>query len=868
MHRSTPWSRPAPTTSAAASRCAARCRPRPAAASAPSSSSTTSARCRPGPDDNHDVRPHPHIGLATVTYLFEGAMLHRDSTGVVQRIEPGAINWMSAGRGIVHSERTPDDLRGRDAPQPRPATVGGAAGRPTRRARRRFAHTAGGGACPALEVGGARLRLLVGEAFGERSPVRPASPTLFIDVRCRPATPSRCRRPTERALYGVDGALHARRRAGAGADPGRARGRAKNRWCRPRPTCAWPWSAANRSARASSGGTSSPAAKAPHRRRRPTTGPPGASPPCLARPSSSRCPSGADERASISTLPASTSRRRRPASRPLGPVALERGRHRQRHHRRHDADRRRLARPEALLQRQEGTEGQHRAGQRQVGQRQPPRHGRPARRRAAAAGKGDQRRRCRRPRPGPSPGPARTAGHGRRCGWPPARRPSTAPPRRRVKARPRSAVGAAATVASSGAKISATPATPSAPPAMKRRLSGVRHSAPGAQAGEQRRGRITHRHQARGHMALGVVDAQVGQAVHEHALQRQRRLLRARPKVQPLAAPGGQRQHRRRGEREACRHAVLRRHAGQLVDDGVPGRAPDQHRHGEQLPGRQTGHRAAPCRIRRRSVACTRCPGRAAAGRCPRARSRSCRRSRRRHARIGAEAGQRAAGFGPGSAAGRVDVRDLAARAGLDQPQPHRAVVGRRSASSSRWSSSKGCRPVEHQVRRGSARMATGAGRRPARRRFSSASDAGEVTSSAKPSANAVSASVSPVQRRSDRRRSSGSKRTSARRAAEEVAEPLRRQRAHVVGLDDVVPDAHPGRRLRPRPAPGAAPACRARAAPCRQPRSVGCDQRQARQFALGQHLALRRRPPSRRGRARDRSRPAAPRAARARRRT
>src|SRR5512139_2317924 len=65
------------------------------------------------PGDDHDVRPHPHIGLATVTYLFEGAMLHRDSLGCVQRIEPGAINWMTAGRGIVHSERTPEDLRGR-----------------------------------------------------------------------------------------------------------------------------------------------------------------------------------------------------------------------------------------------------------------------------------------------------------------------------------------------------------------------------------------------------------------------------------------------------------------------------------------------------------------------------------------------------------------------------------------------------------------------------------------------------------------------------------------------------------------------------------------------------------------------------------
>jgi redox-sensitive bicupin YhaK (pirin superfamily) len=64
------------------------------------------------PGANHDVRPHPHIGLATVTYLFEGAMMHRDSLGSAQRIEPGAINWMTAGRGIVHSERAPEDLRG------------------------------------------------------------------------------------------------------------------------------------------------------------------------------------------------------------------------------------------------------------------------------------------------------------------------------------------------------------------------------------------------------------------------------------------------------------------------------------------------------------------------------------------------------------------------------------------------------------------------------------------------------------------------------------------------------------------------------------------------------------------------------------
>src|SRR5437868_9422668 len=63
------------------------------------------------PGKGLDVRPHPHIGLATVTYLFEGEILHRDSLGTVQPIRPGDVNWMTAGRGIVHSERTPSELR-------------------------------------------------------------------------------------------------------------------------------------------------------------------------------------------------------------------------------------------------------------------------------------------------------------------------------------------------------------------------------------------------------------------------------------------------------------------------------------------------------------------------------------------------------------------------------------------------------------------------------------------------------------------------------------------------------------------------------------------------------------------------------------
>src|SRR5438132_13026985 len=63
------------------------------------------------PGQGLDVRPHPHIGLATVTYLFEGEILHRDSLGTVQPIQAGAVNWMTAGRGISHSERTPKELR-------------------------------------------------------------------------------------------------------------------------------------------------------------------------------------------------------------------------------------------------------------------------------------------------------------------------------------------------------------------------------------------------------------------------------------------------------------------------------------------------------------------------------------------------------------------------------------------------------------------------------------------------------------------------------------------------------------------------------------------------------------------------------------
>lgn len=133
------------------------------------------------PGVNHDVRPHPHIGLATVTYLYEGAMMHRDSLGSEQLIEPGAINWMSAGHGIVHSERKPENLQA-TAFTNHGLQLWVALPRELEESPPSFAHTPAPD-IPALDLGDARVRVLVGEAFGEVSPVRPASPTLYLDVQ-------------------------------------------------------------------------------------------------------------------------------------------------------------------------------------------------------------------------------------------------------------------------------------------------------------------------------------------------------------------------------------------------------------------------------------------------------------------------------------------------------------------------------------------------------------------------------------------------------------------------------------------------------------------------------------------------------------
>ena len=133
------------------------------------------------PEAGHDVRPHPHIGLATVSYLFEGAIMHRDSLGYVQQIEPGAINWMTAGRGIVHSERRPESLANQ-AYVNHGIQLWAALPVAHEEVDPSFVHTPAA-AIPEVQVDGATVRVLIGEAFGQVSPVATYSRTLYLDVQ-------------------------------------------------------------------------------------------------------------------------------------------------------------------------------------------------------------------------------------------------------------------------------------------------------------------------------------------------------------------------------------------------------------------------------------------------------------------------------------------------------------------------------------------------------------------------------------------------------------------------------------------------------------------------------------------------------------
>jgi redox-sensitive bicupin YhaK (pirin superfamily) len=153
-----------------------------------------------------DVRPHPHIGLATVTYLFEGAILHRDSLGTIQEIHPGDVNWMTAGAGIAHSERTPQPLRQSGGalhgiqvwvalPQQHEQVAPG------------FEHHPAA-TLPQITFPGVRMRLIAGSAFGQRAPATTFSAMFYLAVEMEPG--ARFVLPAEhpeRAAYLVDGAV-------------------------------------------------------------------------------------------------------------------------------------------------------------------------------------------------------------------------------------------------------------------------------------------------------------------------------------------------------------------------------------------------------------------------------------------------------------------------------------------------------------------------------------------------------------------------------------------------------------------------------------------------------------------------------------
>jgi redox-sensitive bicupin YhaK (pirin superfamily) len=158
------------------------------------------------PGKGVDVRPHPHINLATVTYLFEGSLLHRDSLGTIQEIHPGAVNWMTAGSGISHSERSPDHTR------LQPSTLHGiqtwvALPAGFEETEPSFHHYPKSD-LPTWETQGAVATLIAGQIGDYTSPVKVFSPMLYLDIQFVPgATFLIPAGYSERAIYSVTDGL-------------------------------------------------------------------------------------------------------------------------------------------------------------------------------------------------------------------------------------------------------------------------------------------------------------------------------------------------------------------------------------------------------------------------------------------------------------------------------------------------------------------------------------------------------------------------------------------------------------------------------------------------------------------------------------
>jgi redox-sensitive bicupin YhaK (pirin superfamily) len=158
------------------------------------------------PGKGIDVRPHPHIGLATVTYLFAGGLMHRDSLGSVQKITPGDVNWMTAGSGIVHSERT--DPHDRETGHPlHGIQTWLALPRAHERTEPEFHHHPRE-TLPRVEMPGVSMRLIAGRAYGERAPVRSFSDMFYLGVEMDPgATFMLPPEHEQRGVYAVDGEI-------------------------------------------------------------------------------------------------------------------------------------------------------------------------------------------------------------------------------------------------------------------------------------------------------------------------------------------------------------------------------------------------------------------------------------------------------------------------------------------------------------------------------------------------------------------------------------------------------------------------------------------------------------------------------------
>jgi redox-sensitive bicupin YhaK (pirin superfamily) len=153
-----------------------------------------------------DVRPHPHIGLATVTYLFDGSIMHRDSEGNIQEIQPGAMNLMTAGRGIAHSERTPDVQR-QNGQKMLGLQSWIALPQGSEEIAPSFQHY-GAGSLPTVNGNGFTARVIAGSSFGVKSPVDMVSPWFYTEVALEqamtvPLDPDH----EERAIYVIDGEI-------------------------------------------------------------------------------------------------------------------------------------------------------------------------------------------------------------------------------------------------------------------------------------------------------------------------------------------------------------------------------------------------------------------------------------------------------------------------------------------------------------------------------------------------------------------------------------------------------------------------------------------------------------------------------------